>query len=452
MKRVIKKVFSGEKEEAKMYKEKEWLQVKRQLEEKKNYSEIGRALNIDRRTVKKLSLMKNPPPMRGKPRQRSSKLDKYKDTIEKWIADDTKIRATNIREKLEKLGWRGSYSTVKRYVRQKKDEIIRKAVVRFETLPGKQAQVDFAEEWVRYSNGERKKVIFSQLTLGFSRMKIVEISEDQSRRSLMRFVEKSFQELGGVPEELLFDNLKPVASKARTLNSSGKLAEEWERFSMKYGFKTKLCIARRPQTKGKVERPIDPIKAYIRANIFLNEEHLRKELRRRTEEERKRVHSTTKQSPIERFAIEQKFLKPLPASPYDFAQIKEEKVSKDCFVSVEQVGYSVPNKYVGSKVAVRITSTGIQIFTKGGGLITAYKKLTEEEKKKYRYVVKQEHYEGLPGCESSFLDLRKLNKMNLGPILVIGKKPKALSGKSEAAKDAWRVEKRSLDIYAKAVL
>ena len=450
MKKVIKKAFSNEKEEAKMYGETEWLQVKRQIEEKGNYSEIGRALSIDRRTVKRLSLMKDPPPLKGGRRKRSSKLDRYKGQIDSWIDEDIKIYATNIEEKLEKLGWDGSYSTVKRYIRQKKEEKRKIATVRFETLPGKQAQVDFAEETVRYADGRKERIVLFQMTLGFSRMKIVEISEDMSRGELMRLVEKSFKELGGVPEELLFDNLKPVADKARTVRYKGKISEEWERFGIKYGFKTELCIARRAQTKGKVERIMDPLKAYIRANIFLDKEHLRKELKRRSEEERQRVHSTTRQSPAERFEIEKKFLKPLPSNLYNFAKTRKEKVSRDCFVSVEQIGYSVPSKYVGSKVAVKVGAESIQILTTEGLIVASYKKLTEEEKKKYKYVVTQKHYEDLPGCARAFSDFRELNKMNLGPFLVVGHALKKRGKKSHAPAGAWLVEKRSLDVYAEA--
>ena len=274
----IDNTFSSTKDGGvKMYGEKEWIEVKRLRGQGYGYKSISRQLNMDRRTVKRLSLLETPPVSRR--RKRGSRLDKYKGYIDLWLEDNPRLRATDIHQRIEKLGWQGSYSVVKRYVGKKKAEISRKATVRFETLPGKQAQVDFCQLKVRYLDGKQENINIYLMTLGFSRKKEVEISDRQDRESLKYLMEKSLWNIGGVPEEILFDNLRPVAKRARTFKFEGEISEEWQRFERYYGFKSSLAMAYRGQTKGKVERPIDPIKRFIKANIFLNREHLRKQLK-----------------------------------------------------------------------------------------------------------------------------------------------------------------------------
>lgn len=156
-------------------------------------------------------------------------MDDFKPTIEGWLGTTPKMRATVIRQKLDALGYEGSYSTVKRFVRKKKDEMFREATVRFETLPGDQAQVDFTKVKARYVDGSEGKVVVYFFLMGFSRLKDADISGNEKRKTLMYLMEQTFWKLGGVVKEVLFDNLKPVAAKARTLRSEGQLAEEWSR-------------------------------------------------------------------------------------------------------------------------------------------------------------------------------------------------------------------------------
>jgi transposase len=95
---------------------------------------IVRELGIDWRTVKKLLIMPEPP--RPSFRIRTTILDDFRSIIEGWLEIDPEMRATDIRRKIRALGYEGSYSTVKQYVRMRKKEIFLEATVRFETLPG----------------------------------------------------------------------------------------------------------------------------------------------------------------------------------------------------------------------------------------------------------------------------------------------------------------------------
>lgn len=280
-------------------------------------------------------------------------------------------------------------------VRMRNKEIFREATVRFETLPGEQAQVDFAEARPRYIDGTVDKVVLYFFLLGFSRWKDADISENQRRKTLMYLMEQTFWKLGGVVKEVLFDNLTPVASKARTLRSEGELAEDWKRFENYYGFETRLSMAYRAQTKGKVERRIDPVKRFIESEVFLSREHLRRELKRFIQEENEKIHSTTREKPVERLEKERGFLQPLPARPLELARVERCKVSKDCFISLDGVRYSVPWEYVKKEIEVRVTEAEVQLLTLKGSLIASHRKMPISLRDKYPYVVQREHFAGL---------------------------------------------------------
>ena len=235
----------------------------------------------------------------------------------------------------------------------------------------------------------------------------------------------------------MFDNLKPVANKPRTPSFEGELSEEWSRFQIYYGFNSRLSMAYRTQTKGKIERPIDPVKRFIESNIFLDKIHLREELQKEIIRQNKTVHSTTKQTPQERFAKEKPFLRLLPSHPYDFARPEKKKVGKDCLISVDGVRYSVPWEYAGQRLQIRTTHSEVQVFSPKGALIAHYRKLSQDQRKKYNFVVKKAHYKGLSGYKEAFLGFEKLNGMGFGPFLV--------------AKDQ-EVEKRPLEVYQEAAL
>jgi len=388
-----------------MYGEIEWLKVKSLARQGYGFKPIGRKLGLDWRTVKKLFYMPAPPQPR--PRERASILDNFKPIIDGWLGLNPQMMAVDIERKLRSLGYEGSYSTVKRYGHFRKEEIFREATVRFETLPGQQAQVDFAVARAHYVDGSEDKVVIYFFLLSFSRWKEADISENQRRKALMYRMEQTFWKIGGVAKEVLFDNLAPVAARARTLRSEGELAEEWQRFEAYYGFKTRLSMAYRAQTKGKVERPIEPVKRFIESGVFLSRGHLRRELHRYIQEENEKVHSTTRERPVERLAKEREFLLPLPEKSLDLARVERRWVSKDCFISVDGVRYSVPWEYVGKLIEVRITKTEVQLFTLRGSLIGSHRRLPVSLRNRYGVNVKDfSHHLHIPKERANLLILR----------------------------------------------
>jgi transposase len=124
-----------------MYRKDTWVNAKAMRSQGMSYNEIANALGINKRTAIKLCKRDEIPT--PAPRERPSILDPFTEIIDDWLEKRPRMNATVIFSQLGPLGYEGSYPTVKRYVASKKEELAHRATVRFETLPGFQAQVDF---------------------------------------------------------------------------------------------------------------------------------------------------------------------------------------------------------------------------------------------------------------------------------------------------------------------
>ena len=147
---------------------------------KQGYShrEIGRMSGIDRRTVKKY-LQEGTLPVYAKA-NRTSKLEDFKPLIEGWLQQDN-FQATRIHELLTAEGFIGGYQTVRRYVQTIKEHRDHQAYIRFETMPGQQAQVDFGDFQITAADGSIKTVYAFIMALGFSRHMYVEFIDRCTR-------------------------------------------------------------------------------------------------------------------------------------------------------------------------------------------------------------------------------------------------------------------------------
>ena len=144
-------------------------------------------------------------------------LDRYKEIVRIRLSEYPDLSAERVFRELRASGYEGGYDVVKRYVRQVRPQAGKEPVVRFETAPGRQGQVDFAE--FRLPWGKRYALL---VVLGFSRLLWFQFYERQTMEVLMRGLEAAFAYFGGVPLELLFDQLKAVIIEDRRV-SAGEL-------------------------------------------------------------------------------------------------------------------------------------------------------------------------------------------------------------------------------------
>ena len=282
---------------------------------------IARHLGVSRRTVYnwieagELDRGANSEALRYRPRApASSKLDAYKGIIDTRLADYPRLSAVRLFNEVQAAGYPGGYGQVKRYVRKVRPREPVEPVRRFETPPGHQGQVDFAD--FRLPWGKRHALI---VVLGYSRLMWLRFYERQTMPVVIRGLERSFAYFGGVPSELLFDQMKAVITDDRR-HEGGRLIEnpEFLRFSHHWGFRIRACRPYRAQTKGKVERPV----SYIRRNFFYGRDFASDDdLNARAllwldGVANVRIHGTLKERVADRFERERPCLSPSAPWPY----------------------------------------------------------------------------------------------------------------------------------------
>lgn len=243
------------------------------------------------------------------------KLDPYKPIIEARLATYPKLSSVRLLEEIRAAGYDGGYTQLKEHVREIRPRPPEDPVVRFETAPGRQAQVDFAD--FRFPWGKRYALM---AVLGYSRLLWVRFCKRKDMRALLDGLEEAFSVFGGVPQELLFDQMRSVITRDGRLNGEKLVTNaEFVRFAAHYDFKVRACRPYRAQTKGKVERPI----FYVRDNFvygreFLNDADLDAQLRCWLDGTANvRIHATLKEQPAVRFERDERaLLQPLPRRPY----------------------------------------------------------------------------------------------------------------------------------------
>ena len=244
-----------------------------------------------------------------------TKLDPYKPLIEARLEEFPELTAIRLFEEVRAAGYRGGLTQLRQFVRRIRPQPPREPVRRFETPPGKQAQVDFAR--FRLPWGIRYALL---VVLGYSRLLWLRFYPRQDMPTLFAGLEAAFSAFGGVPAELLFDQMRAVVLRdlrldGRTLTTNA----EFRRFAAHWGFHVRACRPYRAKTKGKVERPIRYLRqSFFYGRAFVSDADLNAQVERwLASVANQRVHQTTRAQPPTRFEREERpFLQPLAARPY----------------------------------------------------------------------------------------------------------------------------------------
>jgi transposase len=292
------------------------------LEQGLSKSAAARKLGVDRRTInrwvasgqleRELETGQVPRPVR---KQRPSKLEPYKSIILARLERYPELTTVRLFDEIRAAGYTGGLTQLKIFVQQVRPKPLPDPVVRFETEPGAQAQVDFAE--FSFPWGKRYALL---LVLGYSRLLWLRFYPKQDMRTLFAGLEEAFAFFGGVPREILFDQMASVITRDLR-DQGGKLVEnaEFLRFAAHWGFRVRACRPYRARTKGKVERPIRYLReSFVYGRDFVSDEDLNDQAERWLRQVANvRVHRTTRERPVERFSeAEQSALLPLASRAY----------------------------------------------------------------------------------------------------------------------------------------
>jgi transposase len=290
------------------------------LEQGLTITAIAERVGCDRRTIQRWvaagALDRDPGAVRYGPRPPiPTKLDPYRPLIRERLTTYPELTAVRLFDEVRAAGYSGSLTQLKEFVRQIRPRPEPEPLVRFETPPAHQAQVDFARFTLPW--GVRWGLF---VVLGYSRLLWLQFYARQTMRTLMSGLEAAFHYFGGVPAELLFDQLKAVILEDRR-PAGGRVLEnpEFLRFAAHWGFRIRACRPYRAQTKGKVERPVRYVRqSFLYGRSFAGDADLNAQaLAWLARVANVRHHATTKEVPQARFERDERaLLRPLAPRPY----------------------------------------------------------------------------------------------------------------------------------------
>jgi len=297
--------------------------IKKLLKQGLNKTKVARRLGISRETVRKYSKLPDGyvPIINRTPVENI--VDPYLPHIAKMLEishkENSFIPTTVIYKEIQALGYKGSLRWLQQVMQKyelreriKNDE----KLIRFETEPAKQMQVD----WIEFPKDNLSAFV---ATMGYSRASYVEYVDNEKIETLLACHMNAFRYFGGVAKECLYDNMRTVIIK-RNVYGRGKhkLNPLFEDFAKHCGFLVKVCRPYRAKTKGKVER----FNHYLRysfhnalrvqlamKNYQLNIDNANAEVIKWLDSVANiRIHQTTLQRPFDLLAEEQSHLLSLP--------------------------------------------------------------------------------------------------------------------------------------------
>jgi transposase len=227
----------------------EWVDIVALHRQGLSIKAIARKLGISRNAVQR-ALRCDGPPTRAPQRRPPSKIEPFKDYLLARLAEFPELSTVVLFEEIQALGYTGGLTILRNFTRPYRVRR-REPVVRFETPPGHQAQVDWAHLGIHVLDGIQTPLHLFVMVLGFSRALYAEVVTSIDIQTFLRLHVRAFESFGGIPEEILYDNQKQVVL-SRTVDGP-RFHPEFLSFSGQFGFKARLCRPYRARTKGKVD-------------------------------------------------------------------------------------------------------------------------------------------------------------------------------------------------------
>ncbi len=347
---------------------------RRHLVSKESISSIARELKLSRPTVRKHCRTRHEPRYQRR-EQPTPMLGAFQETLDAWLHTERALpkaqrrTARRLFEGLQGEGYRGAYDSVQRFVRRwkavKPGAAIAQAFVPLAFAPGEVCQFDWSHEQVELG-GIMQTIKVAHFRLTFSRQMFVVAYPRETQEMVFDAHNRAFAFFGGVPQRMVYDNLKAVVDAIFT----GKERQFNRRFMVlanHYLFEPVACTPASGWEKGQVENQVGNIREWLFTPLarFANFEALNAWLATRCGELAARKHPTMPERSIAAcFAEEQPALRPITA---DFDGYVEHmlRVSSTCLVALDRNRYSVPAAFAGRAVSVHSTANSVRIVAEG---------------------------------------------------------------------------------------
>ena len=318
---------------------------------------------------------------------RAKLIDPYRDYITQRLDKYPELSAKQLFEEIKDNGFEGSDRTVRRYLAAIRPHKYREYKP-FETLPGEQAQVDWGHFGTIAVEGVTYKLYAFVFTLCWSRVSYIEFIIRGDTATFLSCLHRALMYVGGVPQEIVFDNAKIVVSER--VGKIVRFNEDLLHFALACGFMPRACWTYDAESKGKVESVVK----YVRRNFFYGCEFSdltdlnRQALDWCNNKANTRVHGTTGQIPWQRLNDERDYLRPLTVSTRPFV-LENRHATRTSLISVEGNQYSVPSRWARKRVRFRRYESHLELL-EGQDVVDTI----QLEYGRGKRIIRDEHYPG----------------------------------------------------------
>lgn len=353
--------------------------------------QIARSLGVDRNTVRKYVAMATglgyrPGQTKLSPQewaaivaqhapelvdsaQRSevfAEIGRYHEVIVAGLATNT---VTTVWQRLhDEQGLQASLRSFRRYVEHylpEQAKRVQPTVLRDDPPPGREGQVDFGYLglWYDPELGKAVRLWFFSMVLSFSRHMFVYIVRRLDQQAWTRAHVAAFAFFGGTPHILVIDNLTPGVLRPDLYDP--QINRGYAELASYYDVLIDPCRVGCPKDKPRVERPMRYIRdSFYAGRTFTSVEEMNQAAAKWClSVAGERIHGTTRQRPVDLFLqAEAQALIPLPAEPFERVRWTTAKVARDCHTQVGRVLYSVPYRYIGKTLAVRVSERTVEFY------------------------------------------------------------------------------------------
>lgn len=334
----------------------------------------ARKVGLDRKTVRRYLERGIEAPIYGPRAPRPRQLESFEANLRERVTSYPELSGKRLLREIRELGYDGCYSIVTDFLGTARPAKAKPFERRFETPPGRQAQVDFAEFKVEFDDepGVVRKVWLFTMVLGHSRWLWGRFCAGQDLQTVLRCHIDAFAAMAGAPSELLYDRMK-TAVIGETAEGVVTYNASLVALLNHYVVLPRACRPYRAQTKGKVERPY----RYVRQDFFLARrfrdlDDLNVQFEAwRSGIANARVHATTGRVVEEHFIEQRPALIAHPAIADSAVLTVERRVSHEGMVWVGGNLYSVPDATRKRVVEVQNHPKEVRIF-EDGVLIAAH--------------------------------------------------------------------------------
>ena len=307
---------------------------------------------------------------------RKSKLDPYKPLILEILDKHPTLRATRIFDMIRERGYPGGYGQVYRFVGHVRPKPRSAAYLRLRTLPGEQGQVDWANFGSLQVGKAKRPLSCFVMVLSWSRAVYARFFLDQQADAFRRGHVLAFEAFGGVPRELLYDNLKSVVLErvGEHIRYHPRVLE----LASHYHFAPKPCAPYRGNEKGKVERTIQYLRySFYAARTYRDLDDLNDQLARwlaTVAHQRVVPGDPDRRLVADALALERPRLLRLPANPLDCNEVLTRRSGKTPYVRFDLNDYSIPHDHVGQPVVLTASLDRVWLSTVTGERLAEHRR------------------------------------------------------------------------------